>query len=77
STVQDEHTLTLNISDCAGGVEDEKLPHIFQEYYSTKGDDGTGLGLYMSQKIVQEKHHGALNAYNENGGLRFELILPL
>ena len=77
STQEDKNGVILNISDRAGGIDEKKLPHIFEEYYSTKGDDGTGLGLYMSRKIVQEKHHGKLNAYNENGGLRFELFLPL
>ncbi|MEA1918684.1 MAG: CHASE2 domain-containing protein, partial [Campylobacterota bacterium] len=69
----DNKNLVLSISDHAGGIDEEKLPYIFEEYYSTKGDAGTGLGLYMSRKIVEEKHHGSLNACNENGGLCFRL----
>jgi len=75
--VRDAHHAVLNVSDSAGGIDPEKLPRIFDEYFSTKGEAGTGLGLYMSKKIVEERHHGTLRAYNENGGLRFELRLPL
>ncbi|MEA3523620.1 MAG: CHASE2 domain-containing protein [Campylobacterota bacterium] len=77
SISHDNQDAILNISDHAGGMDEEKLPHIFDEYYSTKGDEGTGLGLYMSRKIIEDKHKGELHAFNENGGLRFELRLPL
>ncbi len=77
SVLRERNHAVLNVSDGAGGIDAQKLPRIFDEYFSTKGDEGTGLGLYMSKKIVEERHHGELHACNENGGVRFELKLPL
>jgi signal transduction histidine kinase len=67
----------LTIEDNAGGISDEILPHIFEPYFTTKHQSqGTGLGLYMSYKIVVESLGGNLYAKNSEFGAKFFIELP-
>ena len=55
----------------------EVLSRIFEPFYSTKGDSGTGLGLSASHGII-ENHGGSINVRSEQGkGTRFEIVLPV
>ncbi len=62
----------IEITDNAGGIDEKIKEHIFDPYYSTKLEkNGTGLGLYMSKKIIQDYHNGTINAININDGVLF------
>jgi len=77
-STQNDESLTLSISDYAGGIDKEIIKKIFDPYYTTKGEkNGTGLGLYMSKTIVEKHLNGKLNVFNIDGGARFEIKLPL
>ena len=67
---------TLTVSDNGSGIPADRLPMIFEPYYSTK-ENGTGLGLAISKRIVAE-HGGTLHAQSEVGqGSTFTVTLPL
>jgi CheY-like chemotaxis protein len=58
-------------------MSQEVIARIFEPFYSTKGEHGTGLGLSASHGII-ENHGGDINVTSEPGkGTRFEVILPL
>jgi len=65
------------IVDNGSGIETDKLDHIFTPFYSLKGQKGTGLGLAVAKKIVQE-HHGEITVDSQPGkGTTFTVILPI
>jgi polar amino acid transport system substrate-binding protein len=69
-----EDRLVISLCDNAGGIPDTILPHIFEPYFTTKNEaNGAGLGLYMSQSIIEEHHKGKLTVFNRDGGACFEL----
>jgi len=66
----------ISIEDNGGGIPPDILEKIFQPYFSTKLEkEGTGLGLYMSQIIVQEHCKGRLKVKNSNEGAVFTIDL--
>ena len=74
------HEILLTISDSGRGIDPEILPNLFSKFVS-KSRKGTGLGLYISKKII-ETHGGRIwaeNCYDENNkieGSKFTLTLP-
>lgn len=65
------------VADTGGGIAPAVMARIFEPFYTTKGDRGTGLGLSASHGII-ENHGGDINVTSDVGkGTRFEVILPL
>ena len=72
---EDESFITLSFQDSGCGVSPENLNRIFDTFYSTKPDKGTGLGLALVKKIV-EMYGGIISVSSElNKGTRFDLKL--
>ncbi|HUT33517.1 MAG TPA: ATP-binding protein [Planctomycetota bacterium] len=64
------------IRDTGCGMAPETLAKLFTVFFSTKGSKGTGLGLPVSQKIIEE-HGGRIDVASEVGkGTTFTLCLP-
>jgi len=59
------HTITLEIQDHGEGMDEETLEKIFHPYFTTK-KKGTGLGLTIVQKIVED-HSGKIQISSEKG----------
>ena len=76
-TLFNNNTVSLEITDTAGGIPTEHLHKIFDSHYTTKGDrEGTGIGLHMSQIIIEKDMFGSIKAENHNNGARFIIELP-
>jgi PAS domain S-box-containing protein len=76
--ISKDDTVIITIEDNGGGIPESILPHIFNEYFTTKDEHiGTGLGLYMSHKIIQESLNGKLYVENTNNGAKFSIELPI
>jgi len=66
----------VEVSDTGIGMSNEVQQNIFEPLFTTKGDDGTGMGLAASYGIVQE-HEGTIDVSSEPGeGTRFTLTFP-
>jgi signal transduction histidine kinase len=70
----------ITVADTGSGMTRSTLNQIFDAFYTTKGIHGTGLGLWISSRIVH-KHRGSLRAYSsespEHHGTIFQLWLPV
>jgi signal transduction histidine kinase len=68
--------ITINLEDNCGGIKEDILDKIFEPYFTTKYNYGTGVGLYMSKIIIENKMNGKIFAKNiKNKGARFTIIL--
>ncbi|MDE3083590.1 MAG: PAS domain-containing protein [Verrucomicrobiota bacterium] len=67
--------LCLTVADDGPGIPADKLPHIFEPFYTTKSR-GTGLGLPIAHNIVK-RHGGFIRVHSQPGkGTIFEVFLP-
>ena len=64
----------IEIHDNGGGIPIDKLPSLFEAYYTTK-ESGHGIGLYMSKLIIEDKMGGKMRATNTHEGACFTITL--
>ncbi len=69
--------VVVSVSDSGPGIPEDKIEHVFESFFTTKGPEkGTGLGLSVSKSIV-ERHGGSIKAGNlPGGGAIFTIALP-
>ena len=76
-TKQDNNCV-ISIKDNAGGLPEKIKNRLFKEMVTTKGKNGTGLGLYMSYSTIKAHFNGDITYESETGkGTTFNIILPL
>jgi len=77
-TIKKKNHALIMIEDNGGGIPNDVLPFIFDEYFTTKdADKGTGIGLYMSKKIIKSSLRGNLKVKNTQFGAKFIIELPM
>ncbi|RXJ69297.1 hypothetical protein CRV08_04620 [Halarcobacter ebronensis] len=83
---KEENQIIITIHDNGGGISEDIIDKIFDPYFTTKHkSQGTGIGLYMSTKIIYEHFSGEIIAKNEEiefnnhtyKGAKFYIILPI
>ena len=70
------NAFVFEIADNGPGISPCDRRRVFEPFFSTKGSQGTGLGLAVTKKIVDE-HRGSISTYeSENGGAVFQVVIP-
>ena len=70
--------IVISIKDFAGGLPKEVQDRLFKEMVTTKGKNGTGLGLYMSYSNIKAHFGGDITYITEEGkGTTFNIIIPI
>jgi signal transduction histidine kinase len=67
----------VTVEDYAGGIREEVLNKVFEKHFSTKGENGSGIGLAMAKEIIEDFCHGKLSVENTDKGARFSIYIPL
>ena len=71
-----EGHVQIEVSDNGPGIAENLREKVFEPFFSTKGSSGTGLGLAVTRKIVNE-HGGRIHVEQSTlGGAKFVLQLP-
>ena len=72
---EDDESVTVTVADTGKGIPPEILSNIFRPFFTTKGE-GTGLGLSLAKRIVED-HAGRIEVSSRVGqGSRFSIVLP-
>lgn len=72
-----ESTLRYEVWDSGCGMSHDVMEKLFHPFFTTKGQAGTGLGLMMSKKIIED-HGGNVKVISQVGkGARFTVLLPM
>jgi len=72
----DDELVKIIIYNNAERIEPEKLEKIFEPYYTTRGEEGTGIGLSICRQIIENKFNGRIWASNKSDGVEFEINIP-
>ncbi|MDC7243419.1 MAG: HAMP domain-containing sensor histidine kinase, partial [Sphaerochaetaceae bacterium] len=75
--IKQKETIKLDVTDNAGGIDDETIKKIFKPHFTTKENGkGTGIGLYLTQQII-EKNHAMMEVESIGSNTKFSLIFAI
>ncbi len=78
SIFKENKKIIITITDYGCGMNEEVQEKLFKEMITTKGKNGTGLGLFMSYSNIKAQFNGDLKFTSEEGvGTTFNLIIPI
>lgn len=75
SIIQEDEMIKIHINDNGSGFDEVILDNLFEPYRTTKGVKGSGLGMAIVKKIIDE-HNGKIEVFNDNGA-NIVVKLPL
>ncbi|NIQ96478.1 MAG: GAF domain-containing protein [Desulfuromonadales bacterium] len=70
-----EDAVVFEVDDTGGGIPSSIMRNIFNPFFTTR-EEGTGLGLPIAQRIV-EQHYGHIDVQNSEQGASFRIALPV
>lgn len=77
TTLEGDDMIRFDVADNGSGMSDEVKAKLFSSFFSTKGPQGTGLGLLVTSKLIEE-HNGTISVDSElDRGTTFRIQLPL
>ena len=72
--------VVLSVEDTGIGISKEQLPRIFDAFYTTRSNIGTGIGLFVARQFI-ESHGGRIEVQSRTGprshGTKMSIYLPL
>jgi len=73
---KEDKSIEIIFKDNAGGIKESNLDKIFDAYFTTKEQGkGTGIGLYMTRRIVYEVLGGEISVSNVDNGVEFKIFI--
>ena len=76
--LQKDENLVISIKDYAGGLPNIVKKKLFKEMITTKGKNGSGLGLFMSYSTIKAHFNGDITVETKDGeSTTFNIILPI
>jgi len=69
----EDNKIVISISDTGGGIPEDIKDKIFEPYFTTKKNKGTGIGLNMVKNIIEVNFNGELHYNNTKDGAEFVL----
>ncbi len=69
------NNIIITVEDNAGGIDEDNIDNIFNQFFSDKEKQGTGVGLYLCKHIVEKKMNGTIKVKNKNLGAKFTIKL--
>ena len=73
-----DNTIEFVVKDYGPGLPDTVKEKLFKQMITTKGKDGTGLGLFMSYSNIKAHFHGDINFKTaKNQGTAFIITIPV
>lgn len=78
STYKSTDNIFISIEDNAGGIPEHIINKVFEPYFTTKENlNGTGIGLYMAQTIIEKHFDGKIDVENTEQGAKFTIVIPI
>ena len=71
------NNITISVRDYGPGIPESVKNKLFKEMITTKGKEGTGLGVFMSYSMIKAKFNGDMKFKTSNEGTEFIIYLPI
>ncbi len=73
----DPTQVEIRVQDNGCGMNQDQMQRVFEPYFTTKSVNGTGLGLFITKKVIED-HHGSIELQSQpNAGTLVSIRLPL
>ena len=73
---EETNWVIASIKDSGPGIKRTDIGHLFEAYFTTKGSDGTGMGLFLTRQVIKA-HGGSIDVQSKEGqGTEFVIRLP-
>ncbi len=71
-----KNTITIMIEDNAGGIKNKNYEELFHIDYSSKKNNGSGIGLALTKRLIESRLKGTISAVNNKNGAVFKIVFP-
>ncbi|MFY9075206.1 ATP-binding protein [Malaciobacter mytili] len=76
-TIKDtKDTIIIMIEDNAGGIKNKNFDELFHIDYSSKKNNGSGIGLALTKRLIENRLKGTIKAANTKTGAVFKIVFP-